>query len=353
MAVLVDAHGGHPEDFRNKNAIQDALLSYLCQGANGFPCNGHGSCSGGVCTCFQGYSGLKCERNDADMLSFGETGMAGSDIGFGAPDLTGLGVTFRHPTANDVGGINLHDLMSSPMDHAHTISCMPSDENPCSGNGYCQKPGICVCEPGYSGILCELSAEVGFCRTYRDCAECTAFMDPCPDNCTTMANFKLVFGFPKVPTGSTNFRQCRFRSSKLNCTFHFKEESEDDHRYKTIMVKACLASEEGTANMSESVTEIKDTPMQPLPESTQITASVTRTDSDQRTEMASTTVSEQGMDSHEGHIHPHKEDEPTSGNNAGKQSGVGGGASFTKPEVIWVLGCLALAAVCSSKFSKE
>lgn len=307
----VRSHGGHSEGLDTKNAIQDALLSYLCRGANGFPCNGHGSCSSGMCTCYSGYSGLKCEKGDSssDTINF-------SDV------ISGMN--------NNVGGINLHDLLSPATNEPTIISCVTNDESSCSGNGFCHE-GSCLCQPGYSGLTCELSQEVGFCKTYKECAECTAFMNPCPEKCSIMANFNLVFGFPKDHEGRT-FRKCRFRNSDHNCTFYFKEESESPQGVKNIMVKACLAYQEATTNTNDTLEQLKDVPLQPDTSSRPSTSS---DDVDNNSQSDSHVP--QKEDPHKSHI-----DGSTS--DAGKQNTYSGdsGTGLLKPEVLLLVGSVAI-----------
>lgn len=299
----VTSHGGHSEDLNTKNAIQDALLSYRCRGANGFPCNGHGYCSSGMCTCYAGYSGLKCENSGS-----------GLDIFATATEDTLVG-------NNNVGGLNLHDLLSTDSNEPQILACVNNNENTCNGNGICQE-GSCICEPGYSGLTCELSHEVGFCQTYKECAECTAFMNPCPDKCSMIANFKLVFGFPK---SSDTFRKCRFRNSDHNCTFYFKEESETPQGWKTIMVKACLAYQESSTNSNETLEQLKDSPLQPETSSKSPTSS---------SDSSAGVVKE---DPHKGHDHG-------SSGDTGKPDSFSGdsGTSLLKPEVLFVIGSIAL-----------
>ena len=125
--------------------------------------------------------------------------------------------------------------------HENTVrdhtACGNVDEMPCNGRGNCVD-GQCVCNTGFSGFTCEVSQTEGFCLTYKPCAECTAFMQPCPNTCTNMAQFNLVYGFP---TNAGSFRKCRFRSTKYSyaCTFYFQQESENMFGRKTIMVRPC------------------------------------------------------------------------------------------------------------------
>nr|ATB53129.1 integrin beta [Solen grandis] len=116
------------------------------------------------------------------------------------------------------------------------IACIGNNEGVCSGNGVCQN-GACVCMPGWSGIVCELYQAKGFCETYRACAECTAFMEACPSKCQIMADFYLVFDFP---SGSSTFHRCRGRSASRRCSFYYQLESTSGSGGKYIMVKTCL-----------------------------------------------------------------------------------------------------------------
>ena len=312
----VRSHGGHGDTIQTKQSIQDALLSYLCHGANGYPCNGHGSCSGGACTCFHGYSGPKCEINDADTTNVGDTG----DTIIGSPD---------------VGELNLHDLIS-PLGGAteppQILACMSSDENTCSGNGLCHE-GSCICKPGYSGITCELSHDQGFCKTYKECAECTAFMNDCPNKCSLIAKFRLVFGFPRATDGG-NFRKCRFRNSDFNCTFYFKQESESLQGMKTIAVKACLNYNEASTKANDTIEQLKDKPLQPI------------TSSPAQDDTVPSTVDDRTVDghSHDPHDHTHGDHTHEDMGDAGKQDKSTGdsGASMTRPCVLLLIGGIML-----------
>lgn len=314
----VNSHGGHGDTLQTKNAIQDALLSYLCHGANGYPCNGHGSCSGGACTCYHGYSGLKCEINDADLTSIGNIG----DTFLGGPD-TG-------------GGLTLDDLLSplAITESPQVLACLSTDADACSGHGFCHQ-GNCICEPGHSGILCELSHEQGFCKTYKECAECTAFMNDCPKKCSLIAKFRLVFGFPRATDGD-NFRKCRFRNSDFNCTFYFKQESESPQGLKTIAVKACLNYNEAITKANETAAEqMKDKPLKPVTPSP--TPALTTT---------STVDDRSSIDhSHEPHdTHTHDDHAHDTMADSGKQdtSKGGSGASVIKPGLFVIIGSVLM-----------
>lgn len=305
LLVTVKSHsGGHGGDSQIKkfNAIQDALLSYLCRGSNGLPCNGHGSCSSGICTCYVGYSDHKCDLYEGDMSIL-------------AP------VDESVRTNNNVEEMNLHDLLSSSStDEKHIMACIATDINACNRHGFCHE-GDCLCEPGRSGITCELSHELGFCNTYKECAECTAFMEQCPKKCGMMANFRLVFGFPIKTKGST-FRKCRFKNVEYNCNYYFKQESENAQGMKTIIVKACLAHRESTTNNTDALEQLKDTPIQPDTSSQNITV-VGTPDSEVEVEEDA-----------------HADDT----GETGKQDSTQGdsGTSLTKPEVVLVFGSLIM-----------
>lgn len=304
LLVTVTSHsGGHGGDVQTYNAIQDALLSYLCRGSNGFPCNGHGSCSSGICTCYVGYSGHKCNISDGDISS-----------------LDPVDESVR--ADNNVAELNLHDLLSSSTDEKHIMACIASDINACNRHGICHE-GDCLCEPGRSGITCELSHELGFCNTYKECAECTAFMERCPEKCGMMANFRLVFGFPIKTEGST-FRKCRFKNSEQNCTFHFKQESVNAQGMKTIIVKACLAHRETTTNNSDALEQLKDIAMQPDTSSQNSTVAITP-DVEAETEE-----------------HVHVEDKQDDASEIRKSTQGDSGTSLAKPEVVLVFGSLIM-----------
>ncbi|XP_045175673.2 integrin beta-4-like [Mercenaria mercenaria] len=344
----VTSHGGHNEGPQTKNAIQDALLSYLCRGSNGLPCNAHGSCSSGMCTCNRGYSGRTCEINDADISSFGQDGGTSgmnNNGGFNLHDLIPHHFT-ESPQGghagdtsgrdNNVGGFNLHDLIPPTTEPPQIVACLTNDENACSGHGYCHE-GSCLCESGHSGIMCELSAELGFCRTYKDCAECMALMNDCPEKCSLMANFKLVFGFQRQRDGGT-FRKCRFRNPVRNCTFYFRQESVSTQGMKTIAVKACMYYNEATTNTSDTVEQLKDKPLQPVTSPEPSTSSP----DDQ------SNIGMDSQDTHDSHAH---HDHGTMGDadhgtmgDAGKQNSntKDSGTSFIKPEMLLVVGSILM-----------
>ncbi|KAL4224778.1 hypothetical protein ACF0H5_015475 [Mactra antiquata] len=224
QVFVVTSHGGHVDDTRRRADMQDALLSYLCNGANGVQCNGQGTCRRGVCLCYSGYSGVKCETADDDSNIMNEPVTESTII-----------------NGSDADTLNLHDLLGISLpDMPLSDSCTETDDQPCNGRGMCHE-GVCACNEGYSGLTCELPHNAGFCNTYRECAECVSLMKTCPDHCSNMAKFKLVFGFPIDREGT--FKKCRFRYPELNCTIYFKQESEDEQGRITIMVKACLASQ--------------------------------------------------------------------------------------------------------------
>lgn len=272
-AALVTSHATHSgqkaSQDRLTSSLNDALLSYLCRGKNGLQCSGHGQCSGGMCACDRGYSGMKCDINSADMppVMPPPSDLPSMLPGELPPVLPGemppVELPGNLPPSAFPGDIPPQaipgDIHASPsflttrfpfeplVDRQQTSSteaplasdpiyCTVQDESICSGHGLCQG-GRCVCDQGYSGTICELSSDVGFCKTYKECAECTAFMIPCPEKCSKMGSFYLVYGFPD--TGSPLWT-CRYRSSKFQCMFYFQREYEDPSGYKSIQVVPCL-----------------------------------------------------------------------------------------------------------------
>lgn len=237
----VRSHGTHPgplgslkanQDKLTSASLNDALLSYLCRGKNGIPCSGHGQCSGGMCVCDRGYSGIKCDVNSADVPA-----VMPAEV----PPLLPVSLPEGLPPTESLFPF---DAMREPQSTSSTetsipfepVYCTEQDESICSGRGLCHG-GRCVCDQGFSGTICELSSSVGFCKTYKECAECTAFMTSCPHRCTKMGSFYLVYDFPN--TGSPLWT-CRFRSSKFLCSFLFQKEYEEASGYKSIMVRPCL-----------------------------------------------------------------------------------------------------------------
>ena len=269
---LVTSHATHggmkASQDRLTSSLNDALLSYLCRGKNGLQCSGHGQCSGGMCACDRGYSGMKCDINSADMPPvMAPTGLPSllpgdlppalpmeippmvlpgdlsqpimpmglppnpipSDM-HAPPSFLSTGFPFE-PMLERTQASSTESSLTSDL-----VYCTVQDESICSGHGLCQG-GRCVCDTGFSGTICELSSKVGFCKTYRECAECTAFMVPCPEKCSKMGSLYLVYGFPD---SASPLWTCRFRSSKFQCYFYFQKEYEDPTGYKSIQVIPCM-----------------------------------------------------------------------------------------------------------------
>lgn len=230
----VVSHGTHTglkaNQDRLTSSLNDALLSYLCRGRNGLPCSGHGQCSGGMCACERGYSGMKCDVNSADMAPMAPMSPMNPQQLFpnAPPSLQSFPfepmVEQQSQTTSVV-----------PISQENTF-CSVQDDSICSGHGLCQG-GSCICDQGYSGTICELSSSEGFCNTYKECAECVAFMITCPSKCSKIGTFYLVFNFPNT---GLSFRTCRSRSTKFHCYYHFQQEYEEPSGFKSIMVRPCL-----------------------------------------------------------------------------------------------------------------
>ncbi|XP_052799914.1 integrin beta-1-like [Mya arenaria] len=254
-------HGSSERHGDLRSSLQDLYRNTLCRGENGQPCNGHGRCLSGICACNPGRYGLKCEVNGADLADQ-HSMLSGFDLprltgfsGFTAPTTAenaeelpsqpsgdfGLGDNFGENVFPNTEPSSQNDNVRSSDNRRENninenLACGTFNENPCNGRGLC-RDGVCECQTGFSGFTCEVSHSLGFCNTYRECAECKAFIMACPNTCSNMANFKLVYDFPTMP--SSFLRKCRFRSSKFSCSYYFMQETEDIMGRKTIMVRPC------------------------------------------------------------------------------------------------------------------
>ena len=90
-------------------------------------CSGHGSCSNGVCTCYEGYTSADCSLRSCP------TGRAWADV-------------------------------ASAADTAHAADAE------CSNMGICnRKTGFCECHASFEGAACEKSACHGNCNGHGIC----------------------------------------------------------------------------------------------------------------------------------------------------------------------------------------
>ncbi|KAH3894196.1 hypothetical protein DPMN_018353 [Dreissena polymorpha] len=232
------AHG--PSNSEGISESSTTLFLYTCNGDNGVPCSGHGSCYSGVCSCNIGFTGITCELQIGGALNVNNTEIRDRSL----LDLLQSGFnllsTLDTEMASFRSGNNTVEVANFPVMERETVvplsACSATERDPCNGNGRCRS-GACDCMPGYSGFRCELSSSVGFCNTYRACAECTAFLEVCPDSCAYMAQFNLVYGFPT--TVSSGFGSCRSRSAVRRCSIFYMQESETPQGWKTIIVKPC------------------------------------------------------------------------------------------------------------------
>jgi hypothetical protein len=109
----------------------------------GISCGGNGTCSGGACSCFQGYAGSRCDGCAAGY--------------FGYPSCT-----------------------------RSTTNTNPCQGVSCSGHGSCAtSSGKCVCHAGYTGAHCDRCASgyQGYPSCQKSCA-CSAGQRQCADSAT-------------------------------------------------------------------------------------------------------------------------------------------------------------------------
>ena len=223
---VLSTESGNVGERLGRKSLQDALLSYMCRSRNGLICNNQGDCNSGKCVCFRG-SGPKCENPVADDVTQ-ETRPR-----FDRAD--------SPPSENSPG----------------IMACFGNSDGVCNGHGSCVN-GMCLCEPNWSGVTCELLNSKGFCETYRSCAECTSLMEACPASCTVGMNYQLVYGFK---TSGGSFHRCRYRNSAQGCSFHFQLGGISSSGVKTILVKPCMKYGPSTAP-TKSVTPV--TPEEPV-----------------------------------------------------------------------------------------
>jgi alpha-tubulin suppressor-like RCC1 family protein len=67
----------------------------------------------------------------------------------------------NYPTMVPTNYVKLHDLSGSFYQSMYTQGCLPSDWNPCQGNGLCFEQGVCECSSGYRGVDCSIVCDGG------------------------------------------------------------------------------------------------------------------------------------------------------------------------------------------------
>lgn len=174
-------------------------------------CNGHGTCSDGVCTCNTGYAGIACDGCAPGYYGYPDC------VCLGRGDSCSVGNSFCCPgLVCDVLTNKCFDACQSASDcrsrteiqfhndleckdgicdfyHCeHDANCQPGKicrdgncitwdvcENidpSCSGHGTCSS-GTCICDTGYTGYLCN-QCDTGYVG-YPDCVDDACDPDPC------------------------------------------------------------------------------------------------------------------------------------------------------------------------------
>lgn len=119
-------------------------------------CSGHGTRSGGVCTCAAGYAGALCDGCATGYFSYPTCRFctaAASCNGQGTCDSSGLcvcGAAFQGAACDACAA----DHYGYPTCRA----CLAARD--CGGRGSCNSSGLCVCTAGYAGHACQYSDAV-------------------------------------------------------------------------------------------------------------------------------------------------------------------------------------------------
>jgi len=138
------------------------------------PCSGHGTCSGGACTCSTGYAGASCDQCAAGYIGYPNCVDDPCD-----PDpCSGHGTCSGGACACDTGyaGASCNQCAAGYIGYPNCVDD-PCDPDPCSGHGDCAD-GSCSCNTGYAGTTCD-ACTAGYIG-YPNCVD-----DPCdPDPCS-------------------------------------------------------------------------------------------------------------------------------------------------------------------------
>jgi hypothetical protein len=180
------------------------------------PCDGHGSCFEGICTCNAGYCGDKCELNGNDCLNECPEGYWGAEctdmcpgqlnnwcFGHGAcsQGLKGTGACSCYGgywgkdcsnecpggVATVCSGHGNCDQQSGTCSCRNgwatedcSIECPGGEANVCSGNGGClPTTGTCECTQGYAGKACQYLCPGGALHPCNDHGTCGAVSGNC------------------------------------------------------------------------------------------------------------------------------------------------------------------------------
>ncbi len=116
-----------------------------CPGEGGVDCSGHGDCSHGKCFCYPGFKGSLCEEQPMAKLQDASFAQAKCDKDAAGNECSGHGVC-ELGACMCAGGWYGRDCSA--------ISTAGECPNGCSQRGICNAQGMCQCEAGFVGLDC-------------------------------------------------------------------------------------------------------------------------------------------------------------------------------------------------------